>query len=47
MDIMSFASLGVILGWVAETNQHPIVPETEFAPLDPVALGRVLMLRNQ
>jgi hypothetical protein len=47
MDIMSFASLAAILEWVGEANEHPSVSEAEFTPLDLVALGRVLMLRNQ
>jgi hypothetical protein len=47
MDTMTYASLGAILGWAAEANERPIVPEVEFTPLDPVALGQVLMLRNQ
>jgi hypothetical protein len=47
MDTMTYASLGAILGWAAEDNEHPMVPEAEFAPLDLVALGRVLMLRNR
>jgi hypothetical protein len=45
MDTMTYASLAAILGWAAEANERPIVPEVEFTPLDLVALGRVLMLR--
>ena len=45
MDTMTYASLGAILGWAVEADKHPIVPEVEFTPLDPVAVGRVLMLR--
>jgi hypothetical protein len=45
MDTMTYASLGAILAWAAEANERPIVPEVEFTPLDPVALGRILMQR--
>ena len=45
MDIMTYASLGAILGWAAEANERPKVPEVEFTPLDPVALGQILMKR--
>jgi hypothetical protein len=45
MDTMTYASLAAILGWAAEAEKHPTVPEVEFTPVDPVALGRVLMLR--
>jgi hypothetical protein len=47
MDTMTYASLAAILGWAGEANEHPSVSEVEFTPLDLVALGRVLMLRNQ
>jgi hypothetical protein len=47
MDTMTYASLAAILGWAEEANEHPSVSEAEFTPLDLVALGRVLMLRNQ
>jgi len=47
MDTMTYASLAAILGWAAEANERPKVPEVEFTPLDPVALGQVLILRNQ
>jgi hypothetical protein len=47
MDTMTYASLAAILGWAAEANERPIVPEVEFTPLDLVALGRVLMPRYQ
>jgi hypothetical protein len=47
MDTMTYASLAAILGWAAEDNKRPIVPEVELTLLDLVALGRALMPRYQ
>jgi hypothetical protein len=40
MDTITYASLAVIPWSVAKSNQRPIVPETELAPLDLSYLGR-------
>jgi len=41
MDTMTFASVAALPWSVAQTNKHPIVPETEFASLNLSFIDRI------